>query len=442
MRVDGLIRTITEAAMRWNFRWGPFAYITEQRVESLPPATFTWHSHEAITAAAVAALPEADRAFLEPELELLIDTYCGFPDQNWMTYGVFNEGYPERFPDCRRAWDISGYCRFHPLTKAGEFIGHGPPTTTEGARRMATLMLEAFRSGRHRDAVRHLGALLHYVEDAGTPGHVIQTSGAIHHELDTLPDELVGITGYEPALLAESEDELVEAVAARVEALTAEVRPKADTILEIMAREGIEAARDLHVETADDCARAAADVLHTVARVMADRPRRVNAPAPVGVELLPNGSFELDYDWDGVPDGWHVRWHDLRDRDVIAERTSEVSYAGMWSVKLARTPAAGVEWVPCWPLAVDVEPGQEFELTARVRAEGATGDSFPAAYFHRNNTDEIGRARGEALAGDFDWTRLAHHFTIPEGAERLLVGLRSEGNAGTVWFDSVSLVRR
>jgi hypothetical protein len=441
MRGHGLVGSIAGAATRWNFRWGPFAFITDQQVRSLPPATFTWHAHEAITAAAVAALPEPDRAFLEPELELLANTYCGFPDQNWMTYGVFNEGYPERFPDCRHAWDISGYCRFHPGTKAGEFLGHGPPTTTEGARRMAVLVLDAFRSARHRDAVRHLGALLHYLEDAGTPCHVLPTSGVIHHELDTLPDEMIGIEGYTPALLTDDEDALIEAIATRVDALTGTATPKAKLILDIIAREGIEAARELHAETANDCARAAADVMHTIAHCVREYPRRANAPAPVGVELLPNGSFELDYDWDGVPDGWLVRWHDLDDREVVAERTSETSYAGLWSVKLASTPEAGVEWIPCWPLAVDVEPGQEFELTVWARTDAATGDSFAVAYFHRNNTEEVGRERGEALAGDFDWTRLALRFVVPEGAARLLVGLRSEANAGAVWFDSVSLKR-
>ena len=80
-------------------------------------------------------------------------------------------------------------------------------------------------------------------------------------------------------------------------------------------------------------------------------------------------------------------------------------------------------------------------MTVWARAEGATGDSFPVAYFCRNNTEEVGRERGETLAGDFDWTRLALRFVVPEGAERLLVGLRSEANAGAVWFDSVSLKR-
>ena len=45
MRGHGLVGSIAGAATRWNFRWGPFAFITDQQVRSLPPATFTWHAH-------------------------------------------------------------------------------------------------------------------------------------------------------------------------------------------------------------------------------------------------------------------------------------------------------------------------------------------------------------------------------------------------------------
>ena len=36
-----LLATI-RAATRWNFRWGPFGYMTEHKVRTLPPATFEW----------------------------------------------------------------------------------------------------------------------------------------------------------------------------------------------------------------------------------------------------------------------------------------------------------------------------------------------------------------------------------------------------------------
>lgn len=442
----GLMASILQAIAGWNFRWGPFAYMTEHTVRTLPPASFDRDGHQAIAEAAIAVLPQEDRQFLEPELELLGNTFCGFPDQDWMTYGEFSESemYEERFPDCRRAWDISGYCRYHPLTKAGGFLGHGPPTSVEATEKLLALALEAFGGGRHRDGVRHLGALVHYVQDSGTPCHVIATSGVMHSELDRVPDELVSIEGYEPALLTDDPEQLSEKIKARTQALVDTVIPWAEEMMKIIAREGVEAAREVHAKCANETARATADVIHSIVQHVKGLPGRAEAPAPVGVELLPNGSFELDYDWDGVPDGWHVRWHNLDDRDVIAERTSEQSYAGLWSVKLAKTPAEGVEWVPAWPQAIDVAPGQTFELSVYARAEGATGESFLVAYFYRNNTEEVGRETGEPVSGspaEAGWRRIELRFTIPEGAERLIVGLRSEGNSGAIWFDSLSLRR-
>lgn len=441
MRLPHLARVMGGAAAAWNFRWGPFGIQTEHEVRTLPPVSFRWHTHEAITQAALEILPASDLAVLGPEAELLASVFCGFPDQNWMTYGGFLAQFEERLPDCRRFWDISGYCRHHPLTGAGGFIGHGPPTAVEAVRKLTAQALEAFRGGRQRDGVRHLGAALHYLQDSGTPGHVITTSSAIHHALDTLPDELVGIPGYEPAVLAEVEAEVVTAVAARTEKLTADIVPVAEEMLELIAREGMAAARDLQAQAANECARATADVLHTVCRVVSSVPQRPTAPAPVGVELLPNGSFELDYDWDGVPDGWLVRWHDLDDRTAIAERTSRHSHAGYWSVRLGRTPAAGLEWLTCWPAAVDVEGGQSFVLSAYVRADAATGATYLAAYCYDDRAKEVGRSAGASVVGSCEWTRIEHRFTVPAAATRLLVGLRSDANAGDVWFDDVSLVR-
>ncbi len=446
MQAWSALTAIARAATGWNFCWGIFDSMTEHEVRTLPPVAFPSDGHRAITGAAIRVLPEEDLAYLEPEAELLADVYCGFPDQNWMTYGEFSEAaiYDERFPDCRRAWDISGYCLFHPLTKAGEFIGHGPPTSPKACQKLLPFVLEAFRGGRHRDAVRHLGVLLHYVEDSGTPGHVIETKGELHTALDAIPDDLVNIDGYEPRLLADAEDELADAIMERVGELIEYVRPRAERMIARFETEGIEPLRDLHAECANECARASADVVHTILHQVKDLPKRVHEPSPAGVELLSNGSFELDYDWDGVPDGWLVRWHDLDDREVVAERTSEQRYAGLWSVKLAKTPAAGVEWIPAWPQAIDVEPGQIYELTAYVRAEQATGKSFLIAYFHREDTTEVARERGQPLNGgpaEAGWRRLELRLTVPEGAARMLVGLRSEGNSGAVWFDSVSLVR-
>ena len=75
MRLPHLARVMGGAAAAWNFRWGPFGIQTEHEVRTLPPVSFRWHTHEAITRAALDVLPAGDLAVLGPEAELLASAY-------------------------------------------------------------------------------------------------------------------------------------------------------------------------------------------------------------------------------------------------------------------------------------------------------------------------------------------------------------------------------
>ncbi|HRU04544.1 MAG TPA: hypothetical protein P5137_02070, partial [Candidatus Brocadiia bacterium] len=130
--------------------------------------------HHFITKAALDVLPDV-RDWLGGEADLMIWAYCGFPDMNWPHYGGFLDEYPHlagvRMPDYRRAWEISRYCQFNPVTKRGKFIGHGPPTSWAAFALHYGRAVRAMELGRKWDAIRILGMALHYLEDSGAPPH-------------------------------------------------------------------------------------------------------------------------------------------------------------------------------------------------------------------------------------------------------------------------------
>lgn len=97
------------------------------------------YDHRWMTFAAVEALSEKEKRFLEPELELLVTQYCSFPDANSSLYGEWGgwTGYPDiegRYPDTRRAWNISYYMNCDPVTETGTKYYHCSPSIYSAGR--------------------------------------------------------------------------------------------------------------------------------------------------------------------------------------------------------------------------------------------------------------------------------------------------------------------
>ena len=399
--------------------------------------------HQAMTAAAVAVLSPEEREYLEPERELLVTTYCLFPDHNWACYGEWGgwTGYPDdpRLPDLRREWNLSQYIGHNPVTGAGHRFGHSVPDSYEACPHYFALAVEAFRAGRHADAVRLLGIMAHHAEDSVTFGHM----QAIHRRSE-FDFGRIGVEGYEPRVLAADPGRGRLRVRERLEQAVAFTEQHALGIREALRDSDTARVEALFVECDNEGARMVADYLRTAIALAG--PTRPHGTAPANTNLVANPSFEED-DGTGVPAGWVVAWHDLRDRlgrwewDGAYPRESRIAHSGRRSGKLMWTSGTGMEWRQRWPDAVRVQPGQTYRVSGWIKTREATGESYLTLRLHRRNNASVAEHRSPRMAGTADWRQVSFEVTIPEGAEKARVACRSDANHGAVWFDDVGLVR-
>jgi hypothetical protein len=102
-------------------------------------------------------------------------------------------------------------------------------------------------------------------------------------------------------------------------------------------------------------------------------------------------------------------------------------------------PTRGAElWgVPPTPW---VGAGQTTSVSVWARGDAATGRTTLAIVWYDQARRELARAESPPLAaGTSDWTELTAAGTAPAGAAYFRIVLRSDGDAGRVWFDDVSL---
>jgi len=299
--------------------------------------------------------------------------------------------------------------------------------------------VEAFRDGRHADAVRLLGIMAHHAEDSVTFGHM----QAIHRRM-VFDYTRIDIRGYEPMLLATTAEEAAADVRSRIEEAVAFTEERALAIRAALKVNRTGELDALFTECDSEGARMVADYLRTAIHL--GGPKAGPRPTPVGENLVANPSFE-EGDGTGVPVGWVVGWGNLRDPvggwewDGAFSRETRVSHSGKRSAKLMWTPKEGMEWRQRWPNASPVEAGQCFRVSGWVKTQDATGESCLLLCLYRRNNELVGEHRSEPLAGTSDWQRVSLDVEIPDGAEKARIACRSDGNQGAVWFDDVSLVR-
>ena len=146
---------------------------------------------------------------------------------------------------------------------------------------------------------------------------------------------------------------------------------------------------------------------------------------------LPNAGFESTIDA-----GWAVRLG----RDGLASRHAGVAHSGKASLKISNANGAGGVFLR-EDSRVPVRPGQEFRLSAWIKLENASGETYLTLEGYEGTAFRriIGKSR--ALKGTRSWWRLGVRATIPAGSAitHLGVGLRSEHNRGKAWIDDVAL---
>ena len=411
-----------EPAARGPYLWD---WGNECGLKGLGYAPTSMGGHHFITLAALRELPKVV-AWLRGEARLLIWTYCGFPDMNWAQYGTFGAEVPGvRLPDTRREWEISRYCRYNQLLNEGHFVGHHPKQAVDGLIDRYADACRAAEEGRPRDAVRFLGAALHYLQDSGSPPHAAEVSGPNHMPAESLRDpSQIAIAGYEPSVSFDP-----RAVVRQLEALGIE---HYRWIVPLLAGDRSDEILGHQLVCANACAKAVADLLNQFFLAYHERIDFLPRAAPTDCELLYNGDFSRPADAPQCPDGWVMYWEDRADTRAVAERVVVREGAVV-------TIADAGERVACrttWPRAVRGVAGQVFVLRGEVLCgNGEAGIEVVC-------TDDATRPLAEyrVHAGQRgDWESLELVVTMPADGEILLPGVYARDVQGTARFRRLSL---
>lgn len=206
----------------------------------------SWGPHSEITRAALEVLPnlpEAKARLGEENVNALMQL-CWLPDHRGRDLGRFYADDYLLIPEMPR------------------HISHVMPYVEEGFIPYFRRALQALWTETPTNAVRQMGAILHFVEDVGAPPHA-KPNCPHHGELETwVKAELISIAGYQPQLLGRTEEEACEGLMRRIRELVAYSAERADRALAVFPdREKIE---PIILEAALETTRVTADLLYTL----------------------------------------------------------------------------------------------------------------------------------------------------------------------------------
>lgn len=229
-----------------------------------PLPVAAWGPHSEITRAAIDALPEGDR--LEARLGAAeLERYAWLPDFHQTVL-------PEYTP--------SDYLVFpgFPLE-----VSHLTPDVQRTYRPYFRRCVQALRMESRTNADRWVGALIHFVEDSGSPPHAFPTGGPLHARMENwLDGAQVSIAGYRPRRLARDPEAGGPALEKAMERRIAEARKVGELVRPLCEKGDRAAAEPQILKAANWSAEATADLLHTLLSLTHER----DEPATGRLEVL------------------------------------------------------------------------------------------------------------------------------------------------------------
>lgn len=248
--------------------------------------------HGAITQAAIAALPSAERARLGDEAGPLGSRHCVIPDE------VF------------KGPEIARYAMMDSRPGVTYLVGlHLPGPQPDNYDILGYFMgkaVSALQSGNVADAARYAGTLSHALEDWSCPAHVVPGDNMftlfqqfllppkkMRHTLLHGPIEKgklkVSLSGYRPALLGATVDEAAFNLLHRVNAATVFARSQTVPIIQALYAGNSNAVTAAQLKAATRGATVVADALHTFLNL--------GAPPLDACALVPLQSVDLSACW-------------------------------------------------------------------------------------------------------------------------------------------------
>ncbi len=227
-----------------------------------PVIAFGWGPHWHITRAAIDVLGTKHPLAAQLGAELLpLTNYCWLPDYKRIPFRV-----PEQ------DFYADDYLLFPGVTKHYDHICPEVEKTYEPYFRRA---LQALRTESPANAARWAGSILHFVQDTGSPPHAAQIRGDLHSKMENWVDaSKISIPGYEARLLGTNDNDAVRGLTERMNGLIEFSKLRAQRMRTPVLLANRRAVEPIALESALECARVTADVLHTLATLAASPPAR------------------------------------------------------------------------------------------------------------------------------------------------------------------------
>jgi len=215
-----------------------------------------WGPHPQITAAALKAVGTNDplAAALGPERAALTD-YCWMPD--WRRSWVARKEGPFLADD------------FLPFPGMPVHAGHVMPGVKDTWAPYFRRALQALRSETPPNAARWVGSLVHFVEDSGAPPHAHPKGGDMHYVMENwVQSAAISIDGYRPVLLGATDDEAFAGFLRRMESYVAAAAERGRAMEPLAAVSNRPAVEAIALVSANESAKAVADVLLTLGHIL------------------------------------------------------------------------------------------------------------------------------------------------------------------------------
>ncbi|MBT4816040.1 MAG: hypothetical protein HON70_10090 [Lentisphaerae bacterium] len=237
---------------------------------------FAWGPHPKITQAAVAALPADD------PLHEAVDNHASWlSNASWMG-------------DWAAGGELAGVAGMRtqtrdflfPVIQPGQ--GHGVPADDAAVEPIFRRALAALRGENALSAWGRLGVLIHMVEDTGAPPHTIPLYGPNHPTMENwVVAADIGIVPYSPKLLGKTDSAAIAALKERLLELRAFSKKIATELQPLVEADNRKAAEKLELLSANECARAVADALHTLGHLWQNIPLSAGTGELAGVITTP-----------------------------------------------------------------------------------------------------------------------------------------------------------
>lgn len=127
---------------------------------------------------------------------------------------------------------------------------------------------EAIRMESPENAARWIGAILHFVEDTGSPPHAARVLGSLHTKGENwVKGDLIKIDDYQPALLGEDIDSAVAGLEKRMAGLIAFSKARFERIKPLLEADDRATTEPIVLESALETSRVVADLFHTLGQL-------------------------------------------------------------------------------------------------------------------------------------------------------------------------------